>query len=250
MDQGDARGRPPDFLIVGAQRSGTASLFDALVSHPLVAPPTTREVHYFDLRYWRGRRWYHRQFRRPADRLSGESSPYYLFHPRVPERVASDLPQVRIVALVRHPIERAWSHHQFNLRTGREDLPFLEALAAEPERMAGRQAPWLPRRRLGHRDHSYAARGRYPTQLRRWAAAVGPQRMLVVGSAELFDRPGSAHARVLAHLGLPSHELSTPHRHGGGAVLDAGTRAEAARFFPHLDRDLDELRTRWGVDYG
>ena len=250
MAHGPSEPRPPDFLIVGAQRSGTASLFDALMAHPMVTAPTTREVHYFDLRYWRGRRWYHRHFDRPPDQRSGESSPYYLFHPRVPARVAADVPRARVVALVRDPIERAWSQHQFNRRTGREDLPFLEALAAESSRLAGRAAPRWPRRRLGHRDHSYAARGRYPIQLERWEAALGASSILVVASAQLFRCPADVHRRVLDHLDLPDHDLPHPHRHGGAAPLDARTRVEATRFFPDLERDLEELRLRWDVDYG
>ncbi len=245
-----AESRAPDFLIVGAQRSGTASLFDALAAHPQVVPPARREIHYFDLRYHRGGRWYRRRFRRPAGTRSGESSPYYLFHPRVADRVAADLPDAAIVVLVRDPIERAWSQYQLNRRTGREDLTFVDALAAEGERLHGLRPPRRDRHRLPHRDHSYAARGRYLDQLDRWSAAVGPERLLVLGSAELFARPDEVHRRVLAHLGLPDHPLPSPHRHRSDDRLDEATRATARRYFPDLEADEAELRRRYGVDFG
>ncbi len=241
--------RPPDFLIVGGQRCGTASLFDALMAHPLVVPPTRREVHYFDLRHWRGRRWYHRQFVRPVGTRSGESSPYYLFHPRVPERVARHLPGVPIVALVRDPIDRAWSHHQHNRRNGREELDFLDALAAEPERLAAAGVPRRDRFLLPHRDHSYATRGRYVGQLDRWAASVGRGSMLVVASAQLYASPAEVHRRVLEHLGLPTEPLPTPHRHRSGERLTPEVRRAAGRFFSWVDGEEAELRRRYGVGF-
>ncbi|MEL6981441.1 MAG: sulfotransferase domain-containing protein [Actinomycetota bacterium] len=240
------RPRPPDFLIIGAQRCGTASLFDALMAHPRMVAPPRREIHYFDLRYWRGARWYRRQFERPADTFSGESSPYYLFHPQVPTRVAADLPGVRIIVLLRDPIERAWSHHQLNLQTGRETLPFLEALAAEADRMAGLPAPRWPRRRQPHRDYSYAARGHYRPQLDRWQAAVGPEAMLVLGSSELFERPATAQARILDHIGLPDHPLPTPHRHRSAERLSPEIREAAAPFFV---TDEPSLLSDYGVAF-
>lgn len=231
MPQRSGRPRQPDFLIIGGQRCGTASLFDALMAHPQVTAPPRREIHYFDLRYWRGRRWYHSQFRREPGQVSGESSPYYLFHPRVPARVAADLPEVRVIALLRDPIERAWSHHQLNLRTGRDDLPFLDALEAESGRMADLAPPRWPRRRQPHRDYSYAARGHYRPQLDRWRDAIGDEAMLVLRSTELFDDPVGTHDRVLDHLGLAPAPLPTPHRHQSSQRLTPELRAAAQAFF-------------------
>lgn len=241
--------RPPDFLIVGGQRCGTASLFDALMAHPLIVPPARREIHYFDLRHWRGRRWYHRQFVRPVGTRSGESSPYYLFHPDAPGRVARHLPGVPVVALVRDPIDRAWSQYQHNRRHGREDLDFLDALAAEDDRLAAARIPRRDRFVLPHRDHSYAARGRYRGQLDRWSAAVGRGAMLVVASAQLYERPDEVHGRVLEHLGLPIERLPTPHRHRSTERMTAETREAAGRFFTWVERQETELRRRYDVGF-
>lgn len=247
MPQRSGRPRQPDFLIIGGQRCGTASLFDALMAHPQITPPPRREIHYFDLRYWRGRRWYHDQFRREPGQVSGESSPYYLFHPRVPARVAADLPEVRVVALIRDPIERAWSQHQLNLATGREELPFLTALEAEADRLAGLAPPRWPRRHQPHRDYSYAARGDYRPQLDRWRDAVGQEALLVLRSTDLFTDPAATHARVLDHLRLRPARLPAPHRHQSGQRLTPELRAAAAAFF--VDDEVELYRVH-GVDYG
>lgn len=246
-DEGRPRpDRPPEFVIIGAQRSGTTSLFDALMHHSRVTVPTRREVHYFDLNYWRGRRWYLRRFRRPPGMWSGESSPYYLYHPAVPARLARDLPAARLIVLVRDPIERAWSQHQHNLATGRDELPFVEALAAERSRIDGQRPPRRARHRVAHRDHAYAARGDYVRQLDRWVDAVGRDRLLVVPSARLYQQPTQTHEAVLRHLGLPVEPLPAPHRHRSPEVLSASVRRQVAPFFPY---DEAELFERYGVSY-
>src|SRR5690606_18962507 len=122
----------PSFLIMGAQRCGTTSMYRALAQHPLLHKPVLRKgVHYFDTGYWRGLQWYRAHFpmkvgvallnRRFGGRpLAFESSPYYLFHPLAGERIAADLPGVKLLVLVRDPVERACSAHAHELARGFE----------------------------------------------------------------------------------------------------------------------------------
>src|SRR5690242_13181924 len=96
----------PHFLIVGAQRCGTTSMFKTLRQHPsVIAPALQKGIHYFDKNYDRGEDWYRSHFplRLTAARaekrggvvpMTGESSPYYMFHPLAPDRIAADLPGV------------------------------------------------------------------------------------------------------------------------------------------------------------
>lgn len=238
----------PDFLIIGGQRCGTTSLFDALSSHSQMAPPPVRELHYFDLNYHRGARWYGRNFRRRPGMCSGESSPYYLFHPDVPTRVAADLPGVRLIVLLRDPIDRAWSQHQFNVAAGRENLGFLDALSAENERVGAAKVPNRPSRFWPHRDHSYVRRGDYKTQLDRWFEVVDQRSVLLLRSAELYADPRSVHRQVLSHLGLPDEVLETPHRNAGAVSLSAELRKAALPYFQYcIDDDLGGNRR---IDYG
>src|SRR3954470_5863619 len=99
----------PSVLIIGAQRSGTTSLFNYLVQHPDVLPPLGKESHYFDIRYARDLRWYRGRFpyahRLARGSLTLDASPYYLMHPLVPQRVEQVLPGIKLVALLRNPID-------------------------------------------------------------------------------------------------------------------------------------------------
>ena len=131
----------PSFLILGAQRAGTSSLYNYLRQHPSLRLPRKKEMHFFDLYYMRGLKWYARQF--PAfvfnrTKKTGEATPYYLFHPAVAERVANALPNVKLIALLRDPTVRAFSHFQMSVFKGNETiLDFEVALAAEHERLQG-----------------------------------------------------------------------------------------------------------------
>src|SRR5262249_23760132 len=93
-----ARRRLPDFLIIGAQKAGTTSLHAYLSQHSSVSPPVTKEVHFFDHEFHRGNTWYRAHFRRADGPLTitGESTPYYLFHPLVPARAAAVLPDCKL----------------------------------------------------------------------------------------------------------------------------------------------------------
>ncbi|MFY1637067.1 sulfotransferase family protein [Solwaraspora sp. WMMB335] len=198
-------GALPEFLIIGGQRCGTTSLHHYLAAHPQVRPATGKELQFFTVHHGRGLRWYRAHFpvRPPAVR-SFEASPYYLFHPSVPARVSAALPQARFVALVRDPVERAYSHYLHTRSYGAEPLPFAEAVAAEEQRLADalRDGPDAPAAHAALRNYSYLSRGRYAEQLRRWHAHLPADRLLVLRSEDMYADPAAVYTRVLDFLGL------------------------------------------------
>jgi len=198
-------GALPGFVVVGAQRCGTTSLFDDLCRHPQVRRPTGKELQYFTLHHRRPLAWYRGHFPVTGpDEQTFEASPYYLFHPHAAERFAAALPTTRAVVLLRDPVERAVSHHLHSVRSGLERLPLGAALAAEPARMARAERLGVDSR-AGHRllrAGSYAARGRYGEQLARWVGALGRERVHVVRSEDLHADPAHHLAALQAFLGL------------------------------------------------
>lgn len=238
----------PSFLIIGAQRAGTTSLFYYLHRHPHVVHPTgqedsvawPKEIHFFDEKYWRGVDWYRSFFPlaaqrrlarlRGGDLVPAEATPSYLFHPAVPERVAATMPEVRLVALLRNPVERAHSHYQLMFRTGREKLSFEEALAVEDERLEGQVERMLadPRyRSRHHRHHSYFSRGLYAEQLERWLAHFPREQLLVLRAEDFLARPAEVYRDVLRFLVLAEWlpEGFPPRNIGSRAPIDPAVRA-------------------------
>lgn len=208
----------PSFLIVGGQRCGTTSMFKALVQHPQVLRlPGHKGAHYFDTGYDRGMTWYRSHFplelsARRVTRatgvapVTGESSPYYMFHPLAADRIARDLPDVKIIVLLRDPVERAYSAHAHELARGFETEPFERALELEEERLAGEEerlradpAYRSPR----HQHNGYLARGRYIDHLERLERKFGRERLHVVDSHDFFADPKPVFDAVTDFLRLP-----------------------------------------------
>ncbi|HEU4421603.1 MAG TPA: sulfotransferase [Pilimelia sp.] len=250
----------PGFLIVGAQRCGTTSLFKTLSQHPAVLPAVYHKgVHYFDTAYDRGTDWYLGHFpmvrRAEAVRetlgvrgITGESSPYYMFHPLAPDRIARDLPDVRLLVLLRDPVERAYSAHAHELARGFEAEPFERALELEAERLAGERDrmiadPTYNSERLQH--NGYVARGQYVEQLEHLTEVFGRDRLHVVDSDEFFADPRPAFDAVCDFLGLPRWDDITFGKHNARtrSPMSAELRARLdAHFAPYDER----LAAWWG----
>ncbi len=210
----------PSFLLVGAQRCGTTTLHLALRTHPnVVLHRLHKGVNYFDVNYQRGFEWYRAHFPLAAyartrtafssgPAITGESSGYYMFHPLAGERIATDLPGVKLIALVRDPVERAYSAHHHEQARGYETEPFERALELEPSRLAGevermRSDPTY--QSFSHRHHAYVTRGRYAEQLEALAAHCGRDNLFVLDADAFFAEPDKHYARVLSFLDLPPH---------------------------------------------
>ena len=250
----------PDYLVLGAQRSGTTSLHHDLEAHPAVAPVATKEVHFFDLDWRLGEAHYRSHFptRRRMERLqarhgtasTGEASPYYLLHPHAPGRAAGLLPDARLIVILREPVERAHSQYRHERSLGTEDCPrFEQALAREDERLAGeleRMAADPLHDSFALQHHAYFARGLYAGQLRAWWRHFPRERTLVLTTDEWQAEPGATYDRVLSFLGLPAWRppsfahLNATRR----SQIDPALRRRLAEAYaPHV-RELEELLGR------
>jgi hypothetical protein len=190
------RGGLPNFLIIGAMRCGTTSLFSALGAHPEVFAAPGKELRFFDLNYERGIDWYREQFRGAEGRHAvGEASQTYMYDPVALERMAVDLPEAGLIAILRDPVERAYSHYWLNRSRGRETLSFRDALEAEPERLEQGS-------KVDRFYYSYADRGRYLVQLDRVCSLFGRPDLHVMLFDDLRDRPAEAFAGVCRFLGV------------------------------------------------
>lgn len=206
----------PHFLLVGAQRCGTTSLFRALEQHPdVVRPAINKGINYFDLNYHRGDRWYgahfpllrnswHRDYKQKATAVF-EASGYYMFHPLAADRIAKDLPDVKIVAMLRDPVERAYSAWKHESARGFDHMSFEEAIQQEAQRTAGerdRMTKSPNYQSFAYRHHSYTARGKYTAQLRRFYHLFPPSSVHIVFSETFFAKPRHEFALLANFLGI------------------------------------------------
>ncbi len=237
----------PDFVIIGAQRGGTTSLHAYLSAHRNVFTPAKKELHYLTDRYERGRDWYlgHFPCSVPTGTVTGEATPYALFHPLAPERLQQIAPRAKLIALLRNPVDRAYSHYLLERSRGFETLDFSAALDAEENRLAGEEAKFaLDPSYVSepHKHASYLARGDYAPQLERWFALIPRGQILVLRSEDLFAQPAETTAQVAAFLDL-APEIDFPftvHNRSAGPRLDPALRARLNAHFAPKNAQLEQ----------
>lgn len=203
----------PTFLIIGAQRSGTTSLHHYLTQHPQIGAPFRKEIHYFDVKPERPLDWYRTCFPlRRSVRHTVDSSPYYLFHPAVPERVHEVLPAVKLIVLLRNPVERTYSHYHHSCARGHEQLSFAQAIAQEDTRLEGEFERLLAdptARSSSFQRYSYVTRSIYTPQLERWYEYFSPEQLLILRSEDLFADPAGVVRGVHKWLGIEPQPLAS-----------------------------------------
>jgi hypothetical protein len=255
-------GTLPDFLVIGTMKGGTTFLYHLLGRHPYIERAAAKELHYFDALFEKeDLEWYRRCFPTPKWKdgrrtITGEATPY-LNHPLAPERVASVVPHVRLIALLRNPVDRAHSHYHHRVKRGLETLSFEEAIEAEEARLRSNTGKRRGDEHLAdssQRHSSYLSRGVYVDQLRRWSEFFDEEQMLVLKSEDFFARPQKALDLTFDFLGLPEWELEAsqivPKRRKKGGYergMDPATRRYLEEYFePHNKRLYEYL----GKDLG
>lgn len=241
----------PDFIVIGAQKSGTSSMFVYLKQHPQIVRPIFKELYYFDRHYDRGLPWYGCNFpsrstiarlndRHGREHLTFEATATYIFDARVPKRIAQDIETRKFIALLRNPVDRAVSAYWHARRQGIESRSLDEALKVDLDRYEAEKAfeegrgpePVGPAPRP-----TYLRRGIYHEAVSRWLKFFSPGNLLVIQSEVMFADPRTVMAQVFAFLGLPPTDDIDfePQNVGAYDESDAGPRHFLREFYrPHV----------------
>lgn len=205
----------PDFIIIGAQRSGTTSLHSYLSQHPQIIPPFEKEIHFFngglipDIdNYVRGKKWYSAHFPLrlclKPNKITFEATPLYLFNPLSAKRIFDLVPNVKIIALLRNPTERAISQYFHKVKGGRENLCIQSAFEKEEERINP-----LIRNKDYKNDYfihfSYKQRGMYKLQIERYYRYFSKDQIYLLQSENFFTDPEGSLKRIFEFLKIESN---------------------------------------------
>jgi len=251
---------PPDFMIIGAQRSGTTSLFYYLSQHPQILPSFTKEVHFFDGglnpeidNFKKGLRWYRGHFRLKifctTDCVAGEASPLYIYNPLAPLRIKQHIENVKLIAVLRNPTERAISHYFHEVKKRREWLPPLQAFQEEERRM-NEVMTGNDYKSNAFIHFSYKKRGLYKEQLERYLRYFCREQLLILNSEVLFQDPQKFLRTVFDFLEVDrTHKISdlAPLNTGRKASVEPEVHQYLNRFFVPHNQELYQLL---GHDFG
>jgi len=243
-----------DFLGVGAQKSGTTTLWGILKQHPRIGISGQKEVHYFDYpdNFIRGHEWYEQQISplRKENKIYGEITPYYLFHPGIPRKVHRLNPKIKVIAILRDPVERAWSHYLHAKRLGYENLSFTSALKSERKRLKGNQEK-LKEDDLffsyHHQHNSYRNRGYYLEQLNNWYRYFDKSQIKIIEYEDFIRNQKGEMQKVFSFLGINDIKFSEMHLNTGGnkKIPEFIKVILQAHFIPYNKKLSDEISISW-----
>ncbi|QGQ44715.1 sulfotransferase domain-containing protein [Metabacillus sediminilitoris] len=228
----------PDFLIIGAQKCGTTSLYNYLIKHPEILEASRKEIHFFDNNYNKGIEWYKKQFpletRRKQGYITGEATPKYIYDPNVPQRVYHYMPNVKLIVLLRNPVDRAYSNYHMDIN---KKLPELLRNESINDYISFEEALEVDIGQI------YMKRGMYADQLERWLKFFPKSQMLILQSEQFFSNPLKTLKEVQRFLGVPYREIYDykVYMKGDYKPINTNTRKKLLSFFkPYNDR-LNQL---------
>jgi hypothetical protein len=244
-------GTLPSFLVIGAQRAGSTFLHDHLSGYTSAEnSPLQKEVHYFDNKYYRSLRWYSKFFLPVRDEGQNEktfeTSPYYIYHPAVPKRVKESLPDVKLVAILRDPVDRAVSQYKWMRQIGLETRTAEKAFRRDADRLNLEvDSEYLARFEnplhfdSEHIYQSYLRRSLYHLQLKRWLRHFSPSQLRIVSSESLFERTHEVIEELASFL-----ELRYSGDSQAGSVNRNSSRSDipvSAEAYAIAEEHLDEV---------
>ena len=202
----------PDFIIIGTVRSGSTSLYYNICEHPSVLEAAYDEIGYFDSNYHLGENWYRSMF--PTQKMmnkiredtgysiTGEDTPFYFWKKEVAERILSDMPETKLIVILRNPVDRAYSNYNLAVRENNEKLTFEEAIGEEIEFLSKNSF-----RETVDRFRSYLTKGMYVNQIKPWLDIFSREQLHFLSTEQMKNEPCETLDLVFKFLSIPSYDI-------------------------------------------
>ena len=206
----------PDFIIIGAVRSGTTSLYYNICQHPCVLSAAYDELGFFDSNFHLGLNWYRSLFPTLFSKwivkynkkfaITGEDTPFYIWSPLVAKRILKILPNIKLIVLFRNPVDRAYSNYHLTIREGNENLSFEDAIQVELKNLDDANNEYDIKKYTI--PSSYIAKGFYADQLKIWLELFNPEQLFIISTEDLESNPQKTLDGVYNFLKISkSHKL-------------------------------------------
>lgn len=237
----------PDFIIAGASKSGTSSIYHYLNYHPQILFSHKKEIDFYWRNFERGIDWYLAHFPTITDRpdfLTGEATPNYLRFPQVAQRIKDTFPQVKIIILLRNPIDRAISWHYHKLNSGLTNQDLGTAIASEIDRLATVSEAEIINTGFYNPDNIISSL--YIYKIKAWIELLDREQFLILKSEDFYDDPLKIMAEVFDFLGLPNCPLKYYPRVNSGSYnqVDSSLRKTLADYFAPYNQQLEAYLDR------
>lgn len=257
----------PDFLIIGSAKCGTSSLYEYLIKHPNIESAIGKEINYFDMQYEKGINWYKTYFPSLIHKkisknifhkklITGEATPRYIDHPLAIKRIKNNLPNIKLIVMLRNPVDRAYSHWNMMVTHKHENLSFEDAIEQEEKRISSLYEKMNMNKKFYSKEYfwyGYLERSTYINKLKRWFEYFPRKQFLILKSEELFIKPDTTYKKVLDFLKLEKLDLENYKTYRKGKYkkieMNSETRKKLIEYFrPHNSELYKLLNENFGWD--
>ncbi|MDY7003539.1 MAG: tetratricopeptide repeat protein [Cyanobacteriota bacterium] len=234
----------PNFIIIGTGKSGTTSLYNYLSQHPQILPAIKKEIYFWSIHFDKGINWYLAHFP-PIPKgikfLTGEATPTYIYSWHTPERLFSIFPQIKLIVILRNPVDRAISHYYHEVRTKRENKSLSEAIFSQLERLQK-----TPESALQEAYWNYVSRyisyGVYVEFIKKWMAIFPRKQFLILRSEDFYQNPATIMEKVFNFLDLPKYQLKNYQKLNSGSypTVPQSIHESLSNYFQPYNQKLEK----------
>ena len=246
----------PDFLVIGVGRGGTTSCFHYLSQHPSIIGSAYDEIGFFDENFHLGLNWYRSMFptkflkkkiaKRFGKCLTYDVTPSYIRKPWVARRIKELFPKIKLIALLRNPVDKVYSTYQSSIKSGVQKPSFEEMVEEDIktfQKFENTNSIIDDEYFRNYIEKSHLGRGLYAQQLKIWFELFDPKQLLILTSEELSTETNKAMNKIFQFLDLPDYEIpDTVKRSTANYTnMKMDTRKKLISFFSKYNQDLFKL---------
>jgi hypothetical protein len=243
----------PSFIIVGAVRCGTTSLYYNICEHSCVLPASYDEIGFFDSNYELGINWYKSMFptkfkmkkieSKTGICITGEDTPFYFWDKKSIERIKKDIPKIKLIILLRNPIDRAYSNYHLGVRLGSESLSFEDSIKKEIELLEKNNDFENDKIEKFLRPRSYIAKGLYYQQIKNWFDVFSKDQILILNTENLSVNPHQTLKQIFNFLNLPNEKIQNIQNRkvGNYQKMNENTREYLKKLFQPQNEKLFKI---------
>ena len=239
----------PDFIIIGAVRCGTTSLYYNICEHPKILSASYDEIGFFDVNYDLGINWYRSMFPIKSRDISsekyltGEDTPFYFWNETTAKKIKKDLPNVKLITILRNPVDRAYSNYNLGVRGGTENLSFEEAIDIEINALEKIEITRGNLVNLCTNPRSYIIKSLYYEQMKIWTENISKDNLFVTNTEMMLEKPENVLENIFKFLQISPYKIKNPQKRKNVQYLDMSnkTRKKLIEFFKPHNQQLYKL---------
>lgn len=235
----------PNFLVIGVKKGGTTSIYHYLIQHPQILPAIKKEIDFWSFYFHRGLDWYRAHFPKIPDSdkfLTGEASPSYFDAPDTPARLFHFFPKIKLIVLLRNPVDRTISNYYHEVRSNSENISVEEVINSKLDKLIKVSSSLSKEKDYWNYQGDYIASSVYIDWLQKWLTIFPREQLLILKSEDFYSQPAITMKQVFNFLDLPDYQIPDYPKLNAGSYssISESIRQNLSDYFQPHNQRLEE----------